>query len=366
MSTPLVSVVVPACNVEATISDTIESIRGQTFQDFELIVIDDGSTDGTVRCLQAVHDRRLRILSYPNGGLATARNRGIAASRGEFITFIDGDDLWTPDKLERQVEVLQRQPEAALVYSWTVFIDRQGKFLFAKEPMYFEGDVYAELRRGFFVASGSNILVRKRCVEAAGNFDAALPAAHDWDFCLRIAARWPIAVVPRYQILYRIWEGAMSANAERCEQACLTICDRAFSRTPNGPTRQRNESLSNVKQYVAFLYLTRTAGDVRKIAGQKLAECVRLYPRTLLTRKTLHLLFTWFVVQFLPTRSWRSGVTMLLRCYGRWLRIRRPEVQEVLQAREAVALVRVVKSAGEEDRGAEAGAASPRTSSGRS
>jgi glycosyltransferase involved in cell wall biosynthesis len=366
MSTPLVSVVVPACNVEATISETIESIRNQTWRDFELIVIDDGSTDGTVRCLQTVHDRRLRVLSYPNGGLATARNRGIAASRGEFVTFIDGDDLWTPDKLERQVEVLRRQPEAALAYSWTVFIDRHGEFLFAKEPMYFEGDAYAELRRGFFVASGSNVLVRKRCIDAAGNFDAALPAAHDWDFCLRIAERWPIAVVPRYQILYRIWEGAMSANAERCEQACLTICDRAFIRTPNVSTRQRNESLSNVKQYVAFLYLTRTAGDVRKKVGQKLAECIRLYPRTLLTRKTLHLLFAWLVVQLLPARSWRSSVNVLLRCYGRWLTIRRPEVQELRQAREAVALARVVESAGEEAREPGAGAASPRTSSARS
>lgn len=336
MTTPVISVVVPAYNAEATLLDTIDSIRRQTFQDFELIVIDDGSTDGTLRRVQSVHDPRLRVFSYPNGGLPAARNHGIEKSRGEFMTFIDADDLWTPDKLERQLQALRRHPEAALAYSWTAFIDQRGEFLFAKEPSHFQGDVYAELLRGFFVASGSNILVRQRCVDAVGRFDTTLEAAQDWDFCLRVAARWPFVVVPRYQILYRIWEGAMSANAQRCEQACLTICDRAFSRVSSAPARQRSESLSNVKQYVAFLYLTRTAGrDFRKEAGRRLAECIRLSPRTLLTRKTLHLLLTWSLLQCLPARMWRPAVTALLRCYGRWSMLRRREVRELVKARAA-------------------------------
>ena len=329
MTQPLVSVIVPAYNAQITLPATIESIRRQTLQHFELIVIDDGSTDGTVECVQRIRDPRMRVFSYPNDGLAAARNRGIEKSHGEFITFIDGDDLWTPDKLERQVERLQRHPKAAAAYSWTAFIDDRGRFLFAKEPSWSEGDVYSELLRECFVASGSNVLVRRSSVEIVGPFDTTLAAAQDWEFCLRLAARWPFVVVPHYQILYRIREGSLSANAERCEQACLTICQRAFT-TNHIPARLRQESLSNVKQYIAFLHLTRGSGpDRRAQVGRKLAECVRQYPPTLLTRKTLLLLVAWSLLRCSPRRLWRPIVAGLLRSYGRVSRIR-SEVRELL------------------------------------
>ena len=196
---PLVSVIVPVFNAETTLPDTVDSIRRQSFQNFELIVIDDGSTDGTLEWLRSVRDDRLRVFSYPNGGLAVARNRGIERARGEFISFIDSDDLWTPEKLALQLEALHQQPEAALAYSWTAFVDQHGDFLFVKEASCCEGDVYAELLRHCFVANGSNILVRTSCALAVGGFDTALPRAADWDFCLRVAASWRFAVVPRYQ-----------------------------------------------------------------------------------------------------------------------------------------------------------------------
>ena len=175
------------------------SICRQTLTDFELIVIDDGSTDGALEFLESIRDPRLRVFHYANGGLAAARNRGIERSRGEFISFINSDDLWTPDKLALQLQALRQQPEAALAYSWTAFVDQHGDFLFAKDASSCEGDVYAELLRHCFVASGSNILVRKSCALAVGGFDTSLPAAQDWEFCLRVAARWQFAVVPRYQ-----------------------------------------------------------------------------------------------------------------------------------------------------------------------
>ena len=328
---PLVSVIVPAHNAEATLLETIDSIRHQTLSDFELIVIDDGSTDQTLARVQSVRDPRIRIFTYPNQGLAASRNRGIEWSAGEFISFIDADDTWTPDKLELQLDALRQRPGAALAYSWTAFVDSDGRFLFAKEPSRFEGDVYADLLQNCFVASGSNILVRRNCAAAVGGFDATLEAAHDWDFCLRIAARWPFAVVPRYQILYRISESTMSANVVRVERSCLLLCESAFGRTHAVPFRARAETLSNVKQYAAFLYLSRTTGlDFRKEAGRKLAESIRLYPRTLLKRKTWHLLLTWSVLAALPSRIRRCAVMMLLRAYGRWLWLWRPDVRQLV------------------------------------
>ena len=315
---PLISVVIPAYNAAATVLETIESVRAQTFAAFELIVIDDGSTDDTVARLKSVDDPRLRVLSYPNGGLPVARNRGLAESRGEFVSFIDADDSWTPDKLASQLDSLRRQPDAALAYSWTAFVDANGAFLFPKEPSPHEGDVYAELLRENFVASGSNLLVRKRCAEEVGAFDPTLRAAQDWDFCLRVAAKWPFALVRRYQILYRISEGAMSANAERCERECLVVCERALSAAARPRLPRREETFAAVKQYAAFLYLTRAAGrDFPRRAGQKLAECIRLYPATLLTRKTWCLLLTRALMPLLPARLRRPTVMRLLRIYGR-------------------------------------------------
>lgn len=95
-----ISVIIPAYNSGNTILETIASVLEQTESDFELIVINDGSTDNTLELLETVRDDRLKIYSYPNGGLPTARNRGIANSNGEFISFLDADDLWTKDKLE--------------------------------------------------------------------------------------------------------------------------------------------------------------------------------------------------------------------------------------------------------------------------
>ena len=248
---PLISVVVPLHNGEETLPQTIDSVCRQTLADFELIVIDDGSTDRALEFLESVRDPRLRVFRYANSGLGVARNRGIERSRGEFISFIDSDDLWTPDKLALQLQALRQQPEAALAYSWTAFVDQHGDFLFAKDASFCEGDVYVELLRHCFVASGSNILVRKSCALTVGGFDTALPAAQDWEFCLRVAARWRFAVVPRYQVLYRISEGAMSANAERCEEAMLRICDRAFEARPRqlpkrGEKSRRREAVRRI------------------------------------------------------------------------------------------------------------------------
>ena len=330
---PTISVVVPAYNAEQTLLQAIDSVRRQTFTDFELIVIDDGSTDGTLRRLQAIPDPRLRVFTYPNGGLPSARNRGIERSLGEFVSFIDADDLWTPDKLELQLQALRVDPEAAVAYSWTAFIGRNGGFLFAKEPSQIEGEVYSDLLTGNFVASGSNILVRKSCAHAVGGFDATLGSANDWDFCLRLAARWPFVVVPKYQVLYRIWEGAMSADAQRCERDCLNACERALQKLAEVPLWRRKQVKSNVKQYAAFLYLTRASGvNVQKQAGRRLAECIRLYPRTLLTHKTRKLLVAWSLLCLLPGGMRRPAMTSLLRCYGRWLLLRRREVRELVKA----------------------------------
>ena len=119
----LISVIIPAYNAELTIEETIAAVREQTVTNFELIIIDDGSTDRTVETVNKIEDSRIRLLSYQNEGLPTARNRGIENASGEYIAFLDADDLWTKDKLEKQLAMLETNPEAGVAYSQTCYID---------------------------------------------------------------------------------------------------------------------------------------------------------------------------------------------------------------------------------------------------
>jgi glycosyltransferase involved in cell wall biosynthesis len=125
MSTPpTISVVIPTYNATATVLETIASVQAQTHRDLEILVINDGSTDDLLACLApTITDSRVQIHSYPNGGLPVARNRGIERATGEYIAFIDADDLWTPDKLERQLQALEANSRAGLAYSWTYFME---------------------------------------------------------------------------------------------------------------------------------------------------------------------------------------------------------------------------------------------------
>jgi glycosyltransferase involved in cell wall biosynthesis len=323
---PLISVIVPAWNAEATIRDTITSVLHQTMGDFELLVIDDGSTDRTLAVLDGISDQRLHRVSFANAGLAAARNRGIEHSRGEFLSFIDADDLWTPDKLEAQLAALRSRPDAGLAYSWTAFIDDTGRYLFAKEPQHFEGDVYADLLRDCFIASGSNVLMRRRCVESVGSFDARFPGVEDWDYWLRMAARWPFAVVPRYQILYRMSTASMSSDVRAIEAASTRLIERAMAAASQAVSRE--ECLANLKQYVAFLYMTRASGpDSVTEAGRRLRESVRLYPRILLRTRARRLLAAWLLMRLVPRDRATRVVLALVRLHGRWMRVRTRELK---------------------------------------
>ena len=114
---PLISVIIPVFNGEKTIQDTIQSVLNQTVTDFEIIVINDGSTDGTLEIIQKITDTRLKVFSYPNTNQAASRNRGLEKATSKYIAFLDADDLCTPDKLESQRDALERYPNAALAYS---------------------------------------------------------------------------------------------------------------------------------------------------------------------------------------------------------------------------------------------------------
>jgi glycosyltransferase involved in cell wall biosynthesis len=248
----IVSVIIPVYNGAKTVRATIESVLAQTFTDFEVIVINDGSQDNTLTIIAKISDSRLRVFSYENAGVAASRNRGVAQAAGELIAFLDADDLWTPDKLEAQFQALQENPQAAVAYSWTDYVDEQGQFLYPGSHISVSGNVYRHLLIKNFIENGSNPLIRRSALVTVGEFDPSLPPAEDWDMWLRLAARYPFVAVSRPQVLYRLSADSGSANLDRMEGQALRVLRQAFAQMPEVTETVKRQSLSNLYLYLTF------------------------------------------------------------------------------------------------------------------
>ena len=302
---PNISIIIPAYNAEATIMETIESVQQQTFSDFELIVINDGSTDRTLKLLQSIKDERLKVFSYENGGLSTARNRGISHVTGEFIAFLDADDLWAPDKLELQLTALQQHPEAGVAYSWTYFMDEKegGRSFHPCEPVFFEGNVYDKLLVGDFIYNGSNTLIRKQVIDSVGGFDPEINACADWDYWVRLAARWNFVVVPKHQVFYRRFSGAMSSQVEMMKQTSLKAIEKAFRAAPPELQYLKKPCLTSFNLYSANLYLQHSK-DMEGVnqVGSHLWQAICLKPSILLSLGTQKMIVKFLLMRIISPK----------------------------------------------------------------
>ncbi|MCD6419547.1 MAG: glycosyltransferase [Synergistetes bacterium] len=189
---PKVSVIIPTYNRSDLVVKAVDSVLSQTYGDFELIVVDDGSEDDTSDIVMRYNDERLIYIRYVrNRGPSAARNSGIRLSRGEYVAFLDSDDEWLPEKLERQIEVMEKSsPDVGVVY--TGYLQMLGEesvvspFLSVVEKV--EGDLHAEIVRGDFILI-SSALVRKKCLEEVGGFDEYLMGPEVWDLWLRVTKK---------------------------------------------------------------------------------------------------------------------------------------------------------------------------------
>jgi len=305
---PKISIIIPAYNAEDTIEETIQSVQQQTLKDFEVIVINDGSTDQTLNVLESIQDQRLKVFSYENSGVSAARNHGISLANSEFIAFLDADDLWTKDKLELQFNALNQHPEAGVAYSWTCFmnVDEYNKpSTFLPSPQYtFAGNVYKNLLISDFIHNGSNTLIRKQAIDSVGEFDETLRSCEDWDYWLRLAAKWSFVVVPKYQVLYRrtLGSGATS-KVEVMKQAAFMAREKAFTAAPPRLHSVKKQGYSNFHLYFAGLYLQyRLDTDGLRQSQQHLLKAVFLYPKKLLDKTTQKLVIKLILRKFLPSK----------------------------------------------------------------
>lgn len=319
MPVPLISVVIPVYNGELTIRETVKSVIDQTFSDFELLVIDDGSTDSTLDILSKFEDPRLQIFSYANAGPSASRNRGIAHASGELISFIDADDLWTPNKLESQWKALRENPDAAVAYSWTDFIDERGHSIGIGIHRTVNGYVFPRLLEFFFIGSGSNALLRKPVFDEVGQFDEALACAEDLDMFLRLAARYQFSAVPQPQILYRIIDNSRSRNVIRQERDTLKVLDRAFAHEPGRSyLHLKRDTYANQYIYLAS-HALRGVPDRQQglMAARFIWRAIKSNPWILArTRQLAILIFKVISVLLLPAhqaRTLRASIKSLLK-----------------------------------------------------
>lgn len=285
---PQVSVIIPVYNGEKTIRETIASVLNQTFTDFELIIINDGSADKTPEILENISDARIKIFSFPNAGLSTSRNRGIDRASGKYIAFIDADDLWKPDKLEAQYQALEANIEAAVAYSWTDYIDETGQFLRRGPHCNFSGNVYSKLLLADFIGSGSNPMIRTQVFSEVGKFNESLRYVEDWEMWLRLAARYSFIVVPFVQVFYRKYAYSMSYNVWGMEAASLQILEQAFAEAPESIQSLKATCLGNRYKGLTTMALEAKPERLRALKAASLFWKTISYDSSLVKTRTFY------------------------------------------------------------------------------
>jgi glycosyltransferase involved in cell wall biosynthesis len=297
-SSDLVAVVIPAYNAAATIDGTIRSVRAQTHARLEILVVDDGSSDATPQIVQLhmAADSRIRLLRQANGGVASARNRGWKEATAELIAFIDADDLWAADKIEKQLVALRKAGRtAALVYTWYAVIDEASFVIDSRHCPKATGRVFEELLMENFVGNGSSVLIRKAALAALGGYDFSLRArraegCEDLLLYLRIAEHYEFALVPERLTGYRLTPTNMSSDLARMLQSWRLVAAEMRSRHP----QHRRTIEQGVTFYIAWLLAraiqSRRPSDVARFGWTLLFRRPDLAARALLLETSRGLL----------------------------------------------------------------------------
>jgi glycosyltransferase involved in cell wall biosynthesis len=220
---PLVSVLIPCYNQAHFLSEAIESVLAQTYPHFEVIVVDDGSTDNTSEVAGRYPEKKVRLIRQDNRGLSRARNRGLSESEGEYVVFLDSDDRLLPGALEVGLEHLHSHPECAFVSGHYRYIAADGSALPPPAPPYVGGDHYLKLLRRNYIGMHAAVIYRREVFESVGGFRGSVDAAEDYDLYLRIARKFPICCHDEVVAEYRRHAANMSADPALMLKTVLAV-----------------------------------------------------------------------------------------------------------------------------------------------
>jgi len=278
---PKVTVIIPAYNAEKYIEQTINSVLAQTFQDFEIIVINDGSRDKTAEIVNS-YGLSVRCIQTTNGGVSRARNLGIDNALGEYIAFLDSDDLWAPTKLEKQVALLNENQNIGLCFTALERVDRNLKLIGKTEAHNYPDFCEALLLYSCVVTgSCSSVMLRTNIAKQTGGFDTSFTNYEDWEYWLQLSLITEFAAIPEYLVKYRTVAGSASFNDPAgIERNVKGVLNKFFAapQLPKKYEKLRNKSYSNNWLILSgqYLHAKQYAGSLRC-----LWNALRLYPQNI-------------------------------------------------------------------------------------
>jgi glycosyltransferase involved in cell wall biosynthesis len=320
MSAPLVSVVVPVYNGSRYLRQALDSALGQTYRSLEVVVVDDGSTDSSPEII-ASYGSRIRPLRQPNGGVALARNAGLRASAGDLIAFLDQDDWWLPEKVEKQVALFRADAELGLVHTGILqYSENAGAFVDSvyvtdRSPR-LQGRCYGELLQGNAIFN-SSVMIRRSVLDNSGLFDPSLAGntCQDYDLWLRIARHHTLDYIPEQLAVLRLHGEQGTWNRRDMLGDELRLLERALGRQG---LHGSPEIRARVAELLHDLGMAHLDANAPRLARRCFARALRLR-----WERRLALLY---VVSLLPGK----GINWLRRQRARWGRAAAGETGTVL------------------------------------
>lgn len=267
---PAISVIMPVYNAERYVAEAVESILAQTFTDFEFLIIDDGSSDGSLAILQkyAAQDSRIRLKSRPNTGYVVALNELLADARGEFIARMDADDISFPERFATQLDYLRKNTDCLVLGSWCYFIDPEGDPLMEHAPPISHAAIDVKhLTEPEAVICHPTVLMRRALFDAVGTYDENLFGAEDLDLWLRASEHGVVANLPRVLLQYRFHQNKVGCVHKRCQNrsAYAAIekarCRRGLEAAFETASEDRHETVNDSLQTWAWWALG--AGNIK-------------------------------------------------------------------------------------------------------
>jgi glycosyltransferase involved in cell wall biosynthesis len=228
-----VDVIIPAYNAARYLPVALESVFSQTFDDWQILLVDDGSTDNTADAVAPFLDRfgsRIRYIRQKNRGVTAARNTAIRTSTAEFLAFLDADDVWLPCRLSESLKALAARPQAGLVYGLVTHIDPEGRLgeTWKGNQRNAEGHIAPYIYRRKVELPCATVTLRRGCLDEVGIFDETMRATEDRDLWLRISLRYEVAFVPKVLAYYRVSPSSLSADSQQMLKAQLQFIRKHY------------------------------------------------------------------------------------------------------------------------------------------
>lgn len=342
--TSKVSVVIPVYGVEQYIADAVRSVLQQTYTNFELLIIDDGSPDRSIEICQQISDPRIKIIHQQNRGLSAARNTGIHHAEGEYIAFLDGDDLWLPEKLEKHVDHLESSAPVGVSFSRSAFIDETGNLLGTYQMPKLQEITVFSLLRSNPVGNGSAAVVRREVFEAiqfqanlddskeSSYFDESFRQAEDIECWLRIKIQtpWTLEGIPEALTLYRVNSQGLSANLSRQFEIWQQVIEKTRTYAPELIAQGEATAKAYRLRYLARRAVRLKAGSV---AVKFIHQAVAAHWRIVLEEPRPTLL-TWaaaYLIWLLPRSVYLQIETLALNIVGTTQKRQIPSDQSIPQ-----------------------------------